>query len=87
VTSTYNQEPLNQVPSILENFTQILPNSVEFQTLELPRILIQILARILESSNQENCSLLQNLQSRILFAIFGVPEVHLLIDSIQVFLK
>jgi hypothetical protein len=38
VSSQCNQEPLNQVLAILENFTQILPNSIEFQTLELTQI-------------------------------------------------
>jgi hypothetical protein len=36
VSSKRNQEPLDQIPSILGNFTQILPNYVAFQTLEVP---------------------------------------------------
>jgi hypothetical protein len=57
---------------------QIQPNSIEFQTLELPRILIKILARILESSYKENCSLFNFHHSHILIEIFRIQEVHLL---------
>jgi hypothetical protein len=32
---------------------QIQPNSIEFQTLEIPWVLIQIIAQILESSNKK----------------------------------
>jgi hypothetical protein len=72
VSSKYNQEPFNQIPSIPENFTQIPPNSIEFQILELPQFLIQILSGILKSSNEESCPLFNSLPIHILFEIFGV---------------
>jgi hypothetical protein len=71
VSSRCNQETLNQISSILKNFTQILPNSIKFQTLELPQFIIQILSGILKSSNKESCSLFNSLQIHILFANFG----------------
>jgi hypothetical protein len=49
--------------------------------------LIQNLERIFKSYNKGNRYLLQKLQIHNLFAIFGAWKVHLLIDSIQVFLK
>jgi hypothetical protein len=52
LASKYNQELIIQIVSILENTMQIQPNFIEFQTLEFPRILIQILAWILKSSNK-----------------------------------
>jgi hypothetical protein len=67
VSSKCNPKPLNQIPSIPENFNQILPNSIEFQTLELPQFLIQTLSRILKSSNEESCPLFNSLQFHILF--------------------
>jgi hypothetical protein len=48
VSSKCNQEPLNQIPSIIKNFTQILPNSIEFPILELPQFLIQIISGFLK---------------------------------------
>jgi hypothetical protein len=68
-------------------FQEVLPKSIEFQTLNLPWFLIQILPQILKSSNKENCSLFDSLQIHILFEIFGVRKVHLLIKSIQTHLK
>jgi hypothetical protein len=62
---------INQIPSILKNFTQILPNYIEFQILELPQFLIQILSGILKSSNEESCPLFNSLQTHILFENFG----------------
>jgi hypothetical protein len=59
------------MPSILENFTHIPPNSIEFQILELSQFLIQILFGILKSSNEESCPLLNSLPMHILFEIFG----------------
>jgi hypothetical protein len=41
-----------------------------FQTLQLPKILIQILAQIFENSNKEGCSLFNSIQVYILFEIF-----------------
>jgi hypothetical protein len=75
VSSKCNQEPLNQIPSIL-------PNSIAFQTLELPQFLIQILFGIPKRSNKENCSLFQKIQMHILFEIFRAWERPLLIKSI-----
>jgi hypothetical protein len=62
---------------------QIPPNSIEFQTLNLPRFFIQILYQILKSSNKESCSLLHYLLSHILFENFHAREVYLLIESVQ----
>jgi hypothetical protein len=83
VSSKCNQAPLNQIPSILENFTQILPNSIEFQTLQLPQFLIQILSGILKSSTKESCPLFNSLQIHILFENFQARKLYLLIELIQ----
>jgi hypothetical protein len=87
LASKHNQQLIIQIVSILKNSMQIQPNYIEFQTLELPRILIKILARILESSNKENCSLFNFRQNHILIEIFRIQEVHLLIESSHFLLK
>jgi hypothetical protein len=56
--------------SVLKNTMQIQPNSIKFQTLELPRILIQILSQILESFTKESCFLFNSIQIRNLFENF-----------------
>jgi hypothetical protein len=50
VLSKCNQELLIQISSILENSNHIKPNSIEFQTLELPGFVIQILSRIVKNT-------------------------------------
>jgi hypothetical protein len=88
VSSKCNQKPLNQIPSILKNFTHIPPNSIEFRILELPPFFkIEILFGILKSSNEESCSLLNYLPIHIFFQIFRFQEVHLLFQSSQSDLK
>jgi hypothetical protein len=69
------------------NSKQIQPNSIGYQTLELPWILIQILVRIFKSSNKESCSLFNSLQIHILFEFFWGLQDLLLTESIQVNLK
>jgi hypothetical protein len=76
VSSKCNQEPLNQIPSILENFTQILPNSIEFQILELTQFLIQILSGFLKSFNNESSSLFKSLQIHIYLELFEQGKVY-----------
>jgi hypothetical protein len=87
VSSKCNPEPLNQISSILEDFTRILPNSIEFQTLELSQYLIQIPSGILKNSNKESCTLFNSIQFHILFKKFQAQEVYLLIKSIQTYLN
>jgi hypothetical protein len=88
LSSKCKHELLVQNLSILENFKkksyQILMN---FKPQTLLHFLIQILSRILKSSNKENCSLFDSIQIHILFKNFGAREVHLLIKSIQTRLK
>jgi hypothetical protein len=60
---------------------------MNFKPQTLLHFLIQILSRILKSSNKENCSLFDSIQIHILFKIFGAQKVHLLIKSIQTRLK
>jgi hypothetical protein len=79
-----NQELLVQIYQFLKIPIKIESNSIEIQTLQLPWFLIQILSRILKSSNKEIRSLSQELHIHILFEIFKEQEGPLLIKSIQV---
>jgi hypothetical protein len=49
------------------NFDQIHQSSFEFKHQEPSLFFVQILDRILKTSNKESCSLFQNLQIHILF--------------------
>jgi hypothetical protein len=66
--------------SNLEKFTQIVPNQIEIQTLELPQFLIQILSKKFKSSNEESCPLFNSLQFHILCENFQAQEVYLLTE-------
>jgi hypothetical protein len=57
------------------NFFKVLEipiesNSIEFQTLQIPWVLIQILPQILKKNYKEICSLFDFLQIHTLFEIF-----------------
>jgi hypothetical protein len=83
LSSKCKHELLVQISSILKNSNQIPSKSIEFQILELPLFLIQILYRILKRSNKESYSLFNYLQIYILFDFFWDQEGHLLIESIR----
>jgi hypothetical protein len=70
LSSKCKHELLVQISSILKNSNQIPSKSIEFQILELPLFLIQILYRILKRSNKESYSLFNYLQIYILFDFF-----------------
>jgi hypothetical protein len=62
-------------------------NSSNFSRIQTPRtfwFLVQILGRILKSSNKESCSLFNSLHIHILYENFQACEVYLLTESIQI---
>jgi hypothetical protein len=77
-----NESPWSKFHQDLKPQEKIPTNSRQLQTLELPQFLIQILSRILKSSNKESYPLFNSLQINILFEIFQARELYLLIESI-----